>query len=535
MIGDLAERFLESQRKSEEILAQMKREKPGYNRFLEELEKYIRSCFRLSDAETEKNLYRLAAKSILTLAPEGGEERAVLDRISKPDCHNTSSVIQKKVLLIMGIEKRLGVTLPEGEDMPETTEELARSLYRCISEKDDGEKDPVSEQFPFLQQRQICYLDNAATTQKPDCVLQELDRYYRQDCANVYRGGYRLARRSEKDYEQARRELGAFLNAEPDEIIFTGGTTEGINLAAYGYGAPRLGRGKNVVVTALEHSSNYLPWKEACRRSSAQLRVIPLKDGRLDLLAAKELIDQNTVMTAFPVCSNLVDVFVPAKELIGLAHSKGSPVLLDAAQAAGHMPIDCRALDADFLALSGHKIYGPMGIGVLYIKRGIQEGMDVFLTGGGMLEGTGMTSEYLPGPRRFEAGTPNVAGAVGLARAVRFLKEMGPEWILERETVLKEYTRERLQKDGRFRLLGDGSGGAPIVSFYSDSVQDYDIAAYLAAQGICVRSGQHCAHEAMRQLGVAGCVRISFAVYNTKREIDCMMAALNVMMQRYGQ
>ncbi len=535
MAGDLAGRFLESQKKSEAILERLKEETLSYEAFRDRLEAYILARLVLPDTEREKNLYQLAVKSIRALAPKGAEEQAVLDRIAKPDCHNTSSAVQKKVLLIMGIEKRLGVTLPEGEELPGTTEELAHSLYRCLGERRGGPGGLLRKQFPILAKGELCYLDNAATTQKPDCVLQELDRYYREDNANVYRGGYRLAIQSEQRYEQARQTLAGFLCAESEEIIFTGGTTAGINLVAYGYCAPRLKPGKNIVITALEHNSNCLPWREACRRSGAQLRIIPLKEGRVDLEAARFLVDENTVLTACTLCSNLSDVAIPVRELIGIAHGKGKPVLLDAAQAAGHIPIDCRALDAEFLCFSGHKVYGPMGIGVLYAKRRIQAEMDVFLTGGGMTEETAAGPSYLDGPRRFESGTPDVAGAVGLARAVLFLQEIGMERIRKREAALKAYAREQLLKDGRFFLPGDGSGLAPIVSFHTEVLQDYDIAAYLAAEGICVRSGRHCAPEALRQLGIPGCVRASFALYNTEREIDRMLAALETLLRRYGK
>lgn len=390
--------------------------------------------------------------------------------------------------------------------------------------------------FPALEAQGGVYLDNAATTHKPKCVIDAVSGYYAQDNANVYRGGYRAAKKSEAVYVRARKKAADFIGAAPEEIIFTQGTTGAINTVAYSYAMGKLEAGKNIVVTALEHNSNFLPWQEMCRRTGAKLRIIPFdrKKG-LDLDAARSMITKHTVLVACSLASNVLDQHIPVKELIGLAHGQGCPVLVDAAQAAAHQRIDCRKLEADFLCFSGHKVYGPMGIGVLYADRRMQEDMELFFTGGGMTREAGGVAEYLEGPGKWEAGTPDVAGAAGLYRALCFLEEIGMDQISAYEEELKRYARERIGKLDGMTVLGDGSGGAPLVSFYTERMHSYDLAACLSVQNISVRTGKHCAYELMRCLGITGCVRASFALYNTKEEIDVLAEQTAWILQKYGR
>lgn len=390
--------------------------------------------------------------------------------------------------------------------------------------------------FPALEAQGGCYLDNAATTHKPQCVIDAVSGYYGKDNANVYRGGYRAARKSEAVYAQARRTVADFIGAAPEEIIFTTGATGAINTAAYSYAQGKLKKGKNIVVTALEHNSNFFPWQRMCKKTGAELRIIPL-DQRMepDLNAAADLITENTVLTACSLSSNVLDQRIPVRELIRLAHERGCPVLADAAQAIAHRRIDCSQLEADFLCFSGHKVYGPMGIGVLYAAGRVQKDMELFFTGGGMAVETDSAAEDPEGPGKWEAGTPNVAGAAGLCRALRFLEELGMERIVAYEAELKCYARERIERLDGMTVLGDGSGSAPLVSFYTHRMQSYDLATCLGVENICVRSGRHCAWELMRSLGIAGCVRASFGLYNTKEEIDMLTERLMWILQKYGR
>lgn len=411
---------------------------------------------------------------------------------------------------------------------------MFRERKRKVGRKMDIKE--VRALFPALQAQGGCYLDNAATTHKPQCVIDALSGYYAKDNANVYRGGYRAARKSEAVYACARKGVAEFIGAAPEEIIFTGGTTGAINTVAYGYALGKLETGKNIVVTALEHSSNFLPWQEMCRKTGAKLEIIPFDQKKgLDLDAAAGLITKDTVLTACTLASNVLDQWIPVKELIGLAHSRGCPVLVDAAQAIAHQRIDCRQLEADFLCFSGHKAYGPMGIGALYASRRIQEDMELFLTGGGMTREADGATAYLKGPARWEAGTPDVAGAAGLNCALCFLEEIGIGRISAYEEELKYYARERLGSLDGLTVLGDGSGSAPLVSFYTEQMHSYDLAACLSVQNICVRTGKHCAYELMRSLGIAGCVRVSFGLYNTKEEIDMLAEWLAWILRKYGR
>lgn len=393
----------------------------------------------------------------------------------------------------------------------------------------------IREMFPAIRDFKGCYLDNAATTQKPECVLEGMEDYYRKRNANVHRAGYRAAMESTVTYEKARKAAARFINCSPDEVIFTGGTTMSVNFAALGYAWDKLGPGKNIVATAAEHNSNLFPYREICRRRGASLRIVPLRDGRVDARAAGELITEDTVLTACCMDSNLLDSRMPVEIMVETAHKHSCPVLLDAAQAAGHRRIDCQKLETDFLCFSGHKMYGPMGIGVLYASRRMQERMNPVFTGGGMAEETEDGISWLDGPAGFEAGTPNVAGAAGLERAIRFLEEMGMDEVEAYERRLKHFARERFTRSGKFILLGDGDAGTPLLSFYSKELQSYDMAVLLGMKEICVRSGKHCAYETLRQLGISGCVRASFAVYNTLEEIEMLAEQAEWAVQRYGR
>ena len=406
--------------------------------------------------------------------------------------------------------------------------------------------DPVilRRDFPILGQtingRTLAYLDNAATTQKPAPVLAALEAYYLQDNANVHRGIHELSRRATIAYEDARARIGRFIGAtDPAEVIFTRGTTEGINLMAWSWGLDALREGDEIVLTEMEHHSNLVPWQLVARRTGATLRWLEIDDqGMLELDALPGLLSHRTRLVALTHVSNALGTVNPVADIVRTVRERSDAlVLIDGAQAAPHLPVDVRALGCDAYAFSGHKMCGPTGIGVLWARRALLDGMPPFQGGGEMIrvvEREGSTWADLP--HKFEAGTPHIAGAVGLGAAVDYLERVGVAAIAHREQELLAYALNRLSEVPGFRPLGptevkDRSG---VISFTLGDAHPHDIATILDSEGIAVRAGHHCAQLVMRRYGLSATTRASFYFYNTTEDVDRLVAALRVVRGIFG-
>ncbi|HTL46216.1 MAG TPA: cysteine desulfurase [Vicinamibacterales bacterium] len=391
----------------------------------------------------------------------------------------------------------------------------------------------VRADFPILSRsvrgRPLVYLDNAATTQKPVSVVEALARYYTDLNANVHRGVHELSELATDAYERARERVRSFLNAaEAREIVFTRNATEGINLVANAFARPRLKPGDEVLISAMEHHSNIVPWQLACGATGARLVVAPITDdGELDLAAFERLIGHRTRLVAVTHMSNALGTITPAREIVRIAHEKGVPVLLDGSQAAYHMRVDVRALDADFYVVTGHKLYGPTGIGALYGRASLLEAMDPFLGGGDMIASvTFERSTWNELPYKFEAGTPHIAGAVGLHAALDYIESIGFERIEEHERALLEYGTALLNGIPGVRIIGTARQKGSILSFVIDGVHPHDIGTIVDREGIAVRTGHHCAQPVMERFGVPATARASLAMYNTAGELDALGHAL---------
>jgi cysteine desulfurase/selenocysteine lyase len=387
--------------------------------------------------------------------------------------------------------------------------------------------------FPILASRihgkPLIYLDNAATTQKPQAVIDAEARYYREENANVHRGVHVLSQRATDAFEGARIKVQRFINADrSDEIVFVRGTTEAINLVAQSYGRPRLREGDEIVISALEHHSNIVPWQMVCQQTGALLRVIPVSDdGELDIDAYEKLLSERTKLVALAHVSNALGTINPVRAMIAKAHAIGVPVLLDGAQAIAHLPVDVQALGCDFYAFSGHKIYAPMGIGVLYGKALLLEEMPPYQGGGDMIRTVAFEhTEYNVLPYKFEAGTPNVAGAIGLGAALDYLSKIGLETIAAYEHEVLDYATRAIADIPGVRLIGTAKDKTAILSFLVEGVHAHDIGTILDRQGIAIRAGHHCAMPLMQRFGVAATARASFALYNTQEEADALAAGL---------
>lgn len=387
--------------------------------------------------------------------------------------------------------------------------------------------------FPILESKihgkPLIYLDNAATTQKPQAVIDAEARYYREDNANVHRGVHALSQRATDVFEAARTKVQRFINAaRSDEIVFVRGTTEAINLVAQSYARPRLREGDEIIISALEHHSNIVPWQMVCQQTGAVLRVIPVSDtGELDIDAYDKLLNERTKLVALAHVSNALGTINPVRAMIAKAHTHGVPVLLDGAQAIAHLPVDVQALGCDFYAFSGHKIYAPMGIGVLYGKALLLEEMPPYQGGGDMIRTVSFEhTEYNILPYKFEAGTPNVAGAIGLGKALDYLSEIGMETIVAYEAGVLDHATRVIEDIPGMRLVGTAQDKTAILSFLLEGVHAHDIGTILDRQGIAIRAGHHCAMPLMKRFGVAATARASFALYNTREEADALAAGL---------
>jgi cysteine desulfurase/selenocysteine lyase len=395
--------------------------------------------------------------------------------------------------------------------------------------------------FPALAERPggapLVYLDNAATTQKPEAVIEAVARAYRGGMANVNRGAHALAARASAAYESARASVQRLLNAElADEVVLTSGCTAAINIAAYAWGDEHVGPGDEVLTTALEHHSNLLPWQRLCERRRARLRVIPLTAaGEIDLGELEAALTDRTRLVAVTHVSNVTGGESPLREIIALAGRVGARVLVDGAQAAPRLPVDVRALGCDFYAFAGHKAYGPSGIGALYAARPVLRQMAPFLTGGGMVESVeAERATYAAAPARFEAGTPNLEGAIGLERAIGYLTALGLPRVRAHDEALTRYARAALERAPGVRLIGAPARPIGVVSFVLDEVHAHDASTIVDQAGVAVRAGHHCASLALQHFGVGATLRASFAVYNTRADIDALVLALARVREVFG-
>ena len=392
----------------------------------------------------------------------------------------------------------------------------------------------IREDFPILRQtvhgKPLVYLDNAATTQKPRAVLDALMAYYSEDNANVHRGVHLLSERATQAIEDARATVQRFINAASTrEIVFTRNATEGINLVAQTFGRTRLGPGDEVVISAMEHHSNIVPWQMVCREKGASLRVIPITDeGALQLEEYERLLGSRTRLVSIVHLSNALGTINPVQQMIATAHRHGVPVLVDGSQAAHHMTVDVQALDADFYVFTGHKLYGPTGIGVLYGKERLLEEMPPYQGGGDMISSvTFEKTTYNALPYKFEAGTPNIAGAVGLAAAADYVTAIGMDRITVHEGELLAYGTAALSGVPGLTLIGTAPEKAGVLSFVMDGVHPHDIGTIVDQEGVAIRTGHHCTQPLMQRLGIPATARASLALYNTREEIDALVAALH--------
>ena len=393
--------------------------------------------------------------------------------------------------------------------------------------------------FPLLMQNKIIYIDNAATSQRPQCVIDAEGDFYKNYNANPLRGLYSLSVEATEVYENAREAVRKFIGAEKsNEIIFTRNTTESLNLVAYSYGLSNVKKGDEIVVSIMEHHSDLLPWQMVAKTCGAELKFIECaKDGSIDLEKVKELITSRTKIVAMTQVSNVLGREYPVKEIAKLAHEKGAVMVVDGAQSTPHMRVDVTDLDADFFAFSGHKLLAPMGIGVLYGKEKLLGKMPPFLSGGEMIDSVTRTSAlYAELPHKFEAGTVNAAGAAGLKAAIDYIEKVGFDYIGEREIALTSRAIEKMKKIPHVNIIGSENADehTGIVTFTIDNVHPHDISEILAADGIAVRAGHHCAQPLLTHLGLNSTARASFAFYNTEDEVDKFTDSVATIRERMG-
>src|SRR6267154_483815 len=391
----------------------------------------------------------------------------------------------------------------------------------------------VRAQFPVLHQKvngkALIYFDNAATNQKPQQVIDALVNYYQGYNANIHRGIHTLAEKATKAFEATRHSMRKFINAEHvEEIIFTRGVTESINLVASSYGRAFLKEGDEIIVSALEHHSNIVPWQMIGEERKAKLKVIPVTEvGEIDVEAYRKLLSSKTKIVAVNHASNSLGTINPVKEIIQLAHEVGAVVLIDGAQAAAHLEIDVQDLDCDFYCVSSHKMYGPTGTGILYGKKNLLEKMPPYMGGGEMIKDvTFAKTTYNDLPYKFEAGTPNIADVIALKEAVNFINSIGKEAMAEYENELLSYVVEKLSVIPSVKLIGTSKNKVAVQSFIIEGIHHFDVGQMLDARGIAVRTGHHCTQPLMDSFGIEGTVRVSFSIYNTKLEIDEMIEGL---------
>ena len=386
----------------------------------------------------------------------------------------------------------------------------------------------VRKDFPILKRKingkALVYLDNAATTQKPQQVIDAISEFYENHNANVGRGVHALAREASEMYADARKKVARFINAKPDEIVFTNNTTQGLNMVADSYGQ-RMGKYDEIAMTVMEHHSSYLPWRRVSERTKAGIKLVDIDDnGILKMKDYEKKVRTNTTVVAAMHVSNVLGTINPVREMAKIAHQNGAVFVMDAAQSVPHMPVDVKRLDCDFMAFSGHKMVGPTGIGVLYGRYDLLEDMEPPLVGGGMVARAYPGDvEFLGLPEKFDAGTPNAEGAIGLAAAINYLERLGMDKVQKHE---QELTKRALDKLKGIKVYGPEER-AGVIGFNVPGVDADDVAAIMDENGIAIRSGHHCAQPLMRRLRIDGCARMSFYVYNTKEEVDYVVDVIN--------
>jgi len=399
----------------------------------------------------------------------------------------------------------------------------------------------IRRDFPILSTqvrgKPLVYLDNAATTQKPRQVIERLDRYYSEENSNVHRGVHYLSELATDEFEKARRTVRDFLGASSEkEIVFVRGTTEAVNLVARTFGRKHVGAGDEVVITAIEHHSNIVPWQMLCEEQNATLRVVPVNDrGEIELEAFEATLSERTRLASITHISNALGTVNPIKKMIASAHARGIPVMVDGAQGVPHGKVDVRDLDCDFYAFSGHKVYGPTGIGILYGKEKHFETMPPWQGGGDMILSVSFEkTTYNVPPFKFEAGTPNIAGAIGLAAALDYVRSIGADKITAHEGDLLRYATSRLQEIPQLRILGTAREKASVVSFVLEGVHPHDIGTIIDQEGVAIRTGHHCAQPVMKRFKVPATARASLGLYNTREEIDVLAGAIRKVLEVFG-
>jgi cysteine desulfurase/selenocysteine lyase len=401
--------------------------------------------------------------------------------------------------------------------------------------------DAVRRDFPILQQKvyghPLVYLDNAATSQKPRSVIDAISRYYESGNANIHRGVHFLSEHATEEHEAARRTVQAFLNAaDKREVIFVRSATEAINLVAHSYGRQHVGAGDEVLITAMEHHSNIVPWQILCEEKDATLRVLPINErGELRMEELPKLLTPKTKLVAVTQVSNALGSINPIRKIVEMAHSLNIPVLVDGAQAVPHLKVDVQELDVDFYVFSGHKVYGPTGIGVLYGKRALLEAMPPYQGGGDMIRSvTFEKTIYNDLPYKFEAGTPNIGGAIGLGVAIDYITQLGMDNIAVHEHDLLVYGTEALLAIPGIHLIGTAAEKAAVISFVIEGIHPHDIGTILDREGIAIRTGHHCAQPVMQCFGVPATARASFALYNTRQEIDVLVKGIQKVKEMFA-
>ena len=399
----------------------------------------------------------------------------------------------------------------------------------------------IREDFPILKTRirnkPLCYFDNAATTQKPQQVLDIVDNYYTSMNSNIHRGVHYLSNLATDAYEDARKKVKSFINAASEkEIIFTKGTTEGINLVANSFGRKFLKEGDEIIISNMEHHSNIVPWQFLCNEKKAKLKIIPIDDrGEIIFDEFLKLVSDRTKLISVVYISNSLGTVNPVKEIIEIAHKYNIPVLLDAAQTVNHRPVNVEELDCDFLAFSGHKLYGPTGIGVLYGKEKLLDAMSPFMGGGDMISKvTFEETTFNELPFKFEAGTSNIAGAIGLGAAIDYLSSIGMEKIAAHEASLLEYATQRLKEVPGLKIIGNAKYKSGVISFIFDNIHPHDVGTLLDYEGIAIRAGHHCTQPVMERYNIPATSRASFGLYNTIEEVDILVDALKKVIEVFN-
>ncbi len=399
----------------------------------------------------------------------------------------------------------------------------------------------VRRDFPILDQQvhghPLVYLDNAATTQKPSAVIDAVKAYYEHDNANIHRGVHTLSERATRAHEDARIKVQQFINAaDPGEVVFVRGATEAINLVAHSYGRSHIGAGDEIILTEMEHHSNIVPWQMLCEHSGARLKVVPVNDaGELMLGELEKFLGPRTKLVAVTHMSNALGTINPVERIIAMAHAFKVPVLVDGAQAVSHLSVDVSQLDCDFYVFSGHKVYAPTGIGVLYAKAALLEAMPPWQGGGDMISRVSFDGTlYSKPPHKFEAGTPHIAGAIGLGAAIDYVTALGMDRIADHERKLLDYATDALSALPGVRIIGTAAHKASVLSFVVDGVHPHDIGTILDSDGVAIRAGHHCAMPLMDRYAVPATARASLGVYNTFEEVDALVRAIDKVKEIFG-